>query len=175
VVSFTPRPLYSWKYPRYPLDTRLDGLQSRSGRGGEEENWSPCRETNPYLSALTVEITVTKWTMNGEGLTRKPYRQTLHWENNKNYRCETVAFGINTDVPNKFFLVWWQKNADQPNPLIYCADFKFITLFNWITNCFVIKWLSLVIGLHSTVFLELIARCCKSHLTSNPCEMYRRF
>jgi hypothetical protein len=31
VVSFTTRPLY----PSYPLDRRLDGPQSRSGRGGE--------------------------------------------------------------------------------------------------------------------------------------------
>jgi hypothetical protein len=33
VVSFTPRPLY----PRHPLDRRLGGPQSRSGRGGEEK------------------------------------------------------------------------------------------------------------------------------------------
>jgi len=38
VVSFTPRPLYSrGEIPRYPLDRRLDGPQSRSGRGGEEK------------------------------------------------------------------------------------------------------------------------------------------
>jgi len=37
VVSFTAWPLYPWgKNPRYPLGTRLGGLQSRSGRGGEE-------------------------------------------------------------------------------------------------------------------------------------------
>jgi hypothetical protein len=35
VVSFTPRPLYPQrKSPRYPLDTRLGGPPSRSGRGG---------------------------------------------------------------------------------------------------------------------------------------------
>jgi hypothetical protein len=34
VVSFTPR----WKSPRYVLDGRLGGPQSRSGRGGEEKN-----------------------------------------------------------------------------------------------------------------------------------------
>jgi hypothetical protein len=39
VVSFTPRPLYSQgKSPWYPLDRRLGGPQSRSGRGGEEKN-----------------------------------------------------------------------------------------------------------------------------------------
>jgi len=35
VVSFTPRPLCpQGKSPWYPLDRRLAGLQSRSGRGG---------------------------------------------------------------------------------------------------------------------------------------------
>jgi hypothetical protein len=39
VVSFTPRPLYlPVKELLYPLDRRLGGLQSRSGRGGEEKN-----------------------------------------------------------------------------------------------------------------------------------------
>jgi hypothetical protein len=39
VVSFTPRPLYNQgKIPCYPLDRRLGGPQSRSGRGGEEKN-----------------------------------------------------------------------------------------------------------------------------------------
>jgi hypothetical protein len=36
VVSFTPLPLYPrWKSPRYPLDRRLGGPQSQSGRRGE--------------------------------------------------------------------------------------------------------------------------------------------
>jgi hypothetical protein len=39
VVSFTPRPLYSLgKSPWYPLDKRLGGPQSRSGRGDEKKN-----------------------------------------------------------------------------------------------------------------------------------------
>jgi hypothetical protein len=38
VVNFTPRPLYPpGKSPRYPLDGRLGGPQSRSGRFGEEK------------------------------------------------------------------------------------------------------------------------------------------
>jgi hypothetical protein len=42
VVSFTPRPLYPLgKSPWYPLDRRLGGPQSRSGRGGEEKNSQP--------------------------------------------------------------------------------------------------------------------------------------
>jgi hypothetical protein len=43
VVSFTLRPLYSQgKSPWYPLDRRLGGPQSRSGRG-EEKNSQPRR------------------------------------------------------------------------------------------------------------------------------------
>jgi hypothetical protein len=42
VVSFTRRPLYpQGKSPWYPLDRRLGGPQSRSGRGGEEKNSQP--------------------------------------------------------------------------------------------------------------------------------------
>jgi hypothetical protein len=42
VVSFTPLPLYS----RYPLDKRLGGPQSRSGRFGEEKILAPYRDSN---------------------------------------------------------------------------------------------------------------------------------
>jgi hypothetical protein len=39
-VSFTPRQLYPrGMSPRYPLDRRLGGPQSQSGRGGEEKNF----------------------------------------------------------------------------------------------------------------------------------------
>jgi hypothetical protein len=39
VVSFTPLPLYPrGKSPRYPLDRRQSGPQSRSGRRGEQKN-----------------------------------------------------------------------------------------------------------------------------------------
>jgi hypothetical protein len=38
-VSFTPQPLYPrGKSPRYPLDRRLGGPQSRSGHSGKETN-----------------------------------------------------------------------------------------------------------------------------------------
>jgi hypothetical protein len=42
VVSFTPRPLYPrGKSPQYPLDVRLCGPQSQSGRRGEEKILDP--------------------------------------------------------------------------------------------------------------------------------------
>jgi hypothetical protein len=42
VVNFTPRPLYPrGKSPRYPLERRLGGPQSRSGRFGEVKILDP--------------------------------------------------------------------------------------------------------------------------------------
>jgi hypothetical protein len=50
VVIFTPRPLYSQrKSPRYPLDRRLGGPQSRSGRGGEDKNSQPLPGLEPPI------------------------------------------------------------------------------------------------------------------------------
>jgi hypothetical protein len=48
VVSFTPRSLYpQGKSPWYPLDRRLSGPQSRSGRGVKRKIPSSRRESNP--------------------------------------------------------------------------------------------------------------------------------
>jgi hypothetical protein len=50
VVSFTPRTLYPHgKSPWYPLDRRLGGPQSRSGRGGEEKNSYPLPGLEPRI------------------------------------------------------------------------------------------------------------------------------
>jgi hypothetical protein len=50
VVSFTPQPLYSQgKDPWYPLDRRLGGPQSRSGRCGEKKNSQPPPELEPPI------------------------------------------------------------------------------------------------------------------------------
>jgi hypothetical protein len=52
VVIFMPRPLYpQGKSPWYPLDRRLGGLQSRSGRGGEEKNF----QTLPGLETPIIQ------------------------------------------------------------------------------------------------------------------------
>jgi hypothetical protein len=54
VVSFTPLPLYlRGKSPRYPLDRRLGGPQSRYGRRGEEKILDPTgtRTPNPRSSS----------------------------------------------------------------------------------------------------------------------------
>jgi hypothetical protein len=47
-MNFMPRPLYPWgKSLRYPLDRRLGGPQSRSGRRGEEKILDPTRIPTP--------------------------------------------------------------------------------------------------------------------------------
>jgi hypothetical protein len=56
VVSFTTRPLYSHgKSPRYPLDRRLGGSQSRTGRGGEEKNSQRLPGLKPPIIQLTAQ------------------------------------------------------------------------------------------------------------------------
>jgi hypothetical protein len=55
VVSFIPRPLYpQGKSPQYPLDMRLGGPQSRSGRGGEKKNSQPLLGLEPPDHPLAV-------------------------------------------------------------------------------------------------------------------------
>jgi hypothetical protein len=61
VVSFTPRPLNTRECnPRYTSNRRLSGPQSRSGRGGEEKNSSPSRESNLEHSARSIITTLTE-------------------------------------------------------------------------------------------------------------------
>jgi len=48
-----PRPLFpQGKRPWYPLYRRLDGPQSRSGRGGEEKNSKPTTGIERYNPGL---------------------------------------------------------------------------------------------------------------------------
>jgi hypothetical protein len=58
VVKFTPPPLYpQGKKPWHPLDRRLGGPQSRSGRGGEEKNSQPL----PGLEPLIIQPAAQRW------------------------------------------------------------------------------------------------------------------
>jgi hypothetical protein len=59
VVSFTPRPLsLRSRSPRHPLDKRLGGPQSRSGRGGEEKKIpSLCLPgTDPRIRRIIIRV-----------------------------------------------------------------------------------------------------------------------
>jgi hypothetical protein len=59
VVSFTPRPLYpQGKSPQYPLDRRLGGLQSRSGRGVKEKN----SQSLPVLERPIIQPVAQRYT-----------------------------------------------------------------------------------------------------------------
>jgi hypothetical protein len=59
VVSFTSRPLYpQGRSPCYPLNMRLGGHQSRSGRGGEEKNSQPL----PVLEPLIIQLVAHRYT-----------------------------------------------------------------------------------------------------------------
>jgi hypothetical protein len=63
VVSFTPRSLYPrGKRPWYPLDKRLGGPRSQSGRGGEEKSSHhyPCHEWNPRRLSCSLVTTLTE-------------------------------------------------------------------------------------------------------------------
>jgi hypothetical protein len=56
VVSFMLRPLCPrGKSPWYPLDRRLDGPQSRSGRGGEEKNSQLQPELEPPITQTVAQ------------------------------------------------------------------------------------------------------------------------
>jgi hypothetical protein len=66
VISFTPRPLYLQENcPWYPLNRRLGGPQSRSGRGGEEKNFQPLTgleppppSSSPWPSAIPLSYPI---------------------------------------------------------------------------------------------------------------------
>jgi hypothetical protein len=50
------------KSPCYPLDRRLGGPQSRSGRSGEEKNSQPRQESNPRTPIIQpVDQRYTDW------------------------------------------------------------------------------------------------------------------
>jgi hypothetical protein len=53
-----PAALTPGKKPRYLLDRRLGGLQSRSGRGGEDKNSQPRRESNSRTPIIQPTISL---------------------------------------------------------------------------------------------------------------------
>jgi hypothetical protein len=61
MVSFTPQPLYTQgKRLLYPLDRRLGGPQSRSGRGSVEENSQSLSGLEPPIIQLVAQLYTTE-------------------------------------------------------------------------------------------------------------------
>jgi hypothetical protein len=121
---FTPQ----GKSPYYPLDRRLCGHQSRSGRGGEEKNSQPL----PWLEPLVIQPVTQRYST-------EPYRLLLHWGSSDfsqflQKRFISRTFQLNTDtrfgasmavkIQLEVFCVVIQKtitwvNTDNP-PIIRC-------------------------------------------------------
>jgi hypothetical protein len=104
VVNFGPRPLYPrGKSPRYPLDRRLGGPQSRSGRFGEEKILDPIgtrtrtpRSSSPQLVAIPTTLSRLLYTVQ-----QKQYISYLPDEYFK-LNALTSHISIRTIVLNKF-------------------------------------------------------------------------
>jgi hypothetical protein len=105
VVSFTPRPLYPQrKGPLYPLDRRLGGPQSRSGRGGEEKN----PKLLPGLESPIIQAVAQRYTTQ---LSRTVAVNILHKQSrtaNKGWSSSMVwARGKLLAVKKKFVTKWY--------------------------------------------------------------------
>jgi hypothetical protein len=90
LVSFTTRPLFLWgKSLWYPLDRRLGGPQSRSGRGDEEKNSQPVSQR--YTNELSPEKTVAQvLRQRPAGLTNSVV-QSPSWEANSRSASQEVS------------------------------------------------------------------------------------
>jgi hypothetical protein len=82
VVSFTPRPLYpQGKSPRYPLDRRLGGPQSRSGYGVEEKNSQPPPGIEPrsYIDESVTSLFTPNENAGAINKMEKRLKGSRHW------------------------------------------------------------------------------------------------
>jgi hypothetical protein len=101
VMRLTPWPLYpQGKSPLYPLDRRLRGPQSRSGRGGEEKNSQP----RPGLESSIIQPVTQRYTTelsqlhkNGRCLSLKNKSGGSKTLNDIFYSIRDSSVGIATD------------------------------------------------------------------------------
>jgi hypothetical protein len=89
--------------PRYPLERKVSGPQSRSGSGGEEKITLSCRESNPGRPAGSLAALLTE-------LPRLPALLNLQqWANRISKAARTT-----TDRENNFYtlthVIWWNVN-----------------------------------------------------------------
>jgi hypothetical protein len=108
VVSFTPRQLYSQgKSPWFPLDRRLGGPQSHSGREGEEKNsppplnpWTPIVQpvAQSYTDWAIAALSIQKQTKINSIASTMYYGKTLKFTTIglKYHHMHTFNFVINT-------------------------------------------------------------------------------
>jgi hypothetical protein len=118
VVSFTPGPLYPQrKSPGYPLDRRLGGPQSDSGRGGEEENFQPLPGLEPPTQPMGLHLThvnpgcFQRWRYDG-------LRKWHHCNNiitrRKRRRVPNMLPKLGTQVVHMYrdsTRLWWKQNG----------------------------------------------------------------
>jgi hypothetical protein len=108
--------------PWYSLDRRLGGLQSRSGRCGEEKNACPCRESNP------------------ECLARSPSPYQLSYPGSSQKILIFMKFGAGTMW---VYVEWWNLEATNIKSLYfvfveflyawsYCGSVQSYTRMCWI-------------------------------------------
>jgi hypothetical protein len=80
VVSFTPRPIRpQGKSPWYPLDRRLGGPHSRSGRGGEEKNSQPLPGLEPPIIQPVAQRYTTELSQINSLFTGRFFLYSLPW------------------------------------------------------------------------------------------------
>jgi hypothetical protein len=100
VVRFTLRPLYcEGSNPWYPLDRRLGGPQSRSGRGGEEENSQPLPGLEPPDQPARNP---TSYPMDKE--TKRPGREGDHSSSSS---AEVKNVWSYTSITHFVFVAWY--------------------------------------------------------------------
>jgi len=86
------------KSPRYPLDRRLRGPQSWSGRGGEERksHYYPCRELNTGHRTRSLVTILTELPYGSKIYMEKPQKTFYGWT--KNLICINVNFALQKEM-----------------------------------------------------------------------------
>jgi hypothetical protein len=84
-----PAALCTGKSPRYPLDRRLCGPQSRSGRYGVERNSCICQESNPSRPARSLSL----YRLSYSGSSVSTSSHLLEWQSQKSFKSDVKWFG----------------------------------------------------------------------------------
>ena len=113
-VTFTPRP----SYLRGRASTSVDGLQSRSGRFGEDKISCRCRESNHDLSVARAIVTIpTEPSRLPNGHLRYKNKFVFNWKYFFNKSVISVLYfdekmKMIRVSPREFFFKWHTKSRD---------------------------------------------------------------